>query len=231
MSAEAVGWVYRHSPYAGATFQVHSAIADSVNDQNDNEFWLPLRRLAEKARTRPSTAKVARDQLLADGFIAELQTPSPGRGNVGRYRFLFPDVPVVYDTRNVRSPNISPEPNVRSAAPNVRSAAPGSDPPHLDLKQPKGTQDTRPRALPEDWAPSSELREWAAKSFPAADLELETQSFRDHYRFNGKPGKDWDAAWRNWIRNTLKFSKQRPGQMRMTNEEALQEAMRRDGLL
>lgn len=98
MSAEAVGWVYRHSPYAGATFQVHLAVADSVNDQHDNEFWLTRGRLAKKARVSPRSAFTALTTLTEGGFL-DLLDESSGR-TPSRYRFLYPDVPVVYDSRS-----------------------------------------------------------------------------------------------------------------------------------
>lgn len=102
MSADATGWVYGHSPYTGVTFQVHHAVADSVNDQNGNEFWMTKPKLAIKARTSVASAKRAMETMVADGFLEQL-TESGGRGP-SRYVFLFPDVPVIYDARSTGSP-------------------------------------------------------------------------------------------------------------------------------
>lgn len=100
MSAEATGYVYRFSPYRGTTFQVHHAVADSVNDQNDNKFWMRQGPLAQKARCGREAANEALATLVADEFI-ELLEQGGGRGRPSLYRFLFPDVPVAYDTRKV----------------------------------------------------------------------------------------------------------------------------------
>lgn len=99
MSAEATGWVYRHSPYRGAVFAVHHAIADSVNDQHDNEFWMALGKLAMKARLARPTVSEAVAKLTADGFIESVGEVDTTSGVPNRYRFLFPDAPVVYETR------------------------------------------------------------------------------------------------------------------------------------
>jgi hypothetical protein len=103
MSAEAVGWVFRHSPYAGATLNAHLAIADSVNDQNGNEFWMAQARLAKKARIGRRTAQTALENMLTDGCL-ELLEEGKAAGQPNRYRFLFPDLPLKYDSQErVRS--------------------------------------------------------------------------------------------------------------------------------
>lgn len=55
------------------------------------------------------------------------------------------------------------------------------------------------------WKPNSELIEWCASEFPDVDIVTETQKFMDHFAANGKPMKDWNAAWRNWMRRSRDF--------------------------
>jgi hypothetical protein len=96
MSAEAMGYVFRHSPYKGAAFMVHLAIADSVNDQNGNKFWMSLGKLAAKCRSTRQTTSSIMDQLCADGWLMELKR-EPGRTVL--YQFVFVDAAVVYESR------------------------------------------------------------------------------------------------------------------------------------
>lgn len=96
MSADAAAWTYRHSPTTGATFQVHQAIADSVNDLHRNEFWMSASRLAQKARVSDRTARTALHDLADAGLIELLEAH---RHRPSKYRFLFPDIPVVYESR------------------------------------------------------------------------------------------------------------------------------------
>jgi len=102
MSAEAVGYVYRHSPYLGARFQLHHAIADSANDQNDFLVWLGVKKLATKTRLTPRSVVSGLAQLTRDEFL-ELVDGQHGQSRGATYRMLFPDVPVVYDSLEGRS--------------------------------------------------------------------------------------------------------------------------------
>jgi hypothetical protein len=89
VSAQAVGWVWTHSPYKGATLLVQLAIADSVNDQNENELWMSLVKLSRKARVDRVTARLALRTMVRDGLLLVVQ--EPGRETPGRYRFMMPD--------------------------------------------------------------------------------------------------------------------------------------------
>ena len=105
VSAEAVGWVYRHSPYRGQFLAVHLAIADVVNDQAGHQFWMSLPKLASKARVDRGTAKRAIDHMCSkdewgqEPFLVLVQQSNGGRSRPSVYRFRYPDVPVVYETR------------------------------------------------------------------------------------------------------------------------------------
>jgi predicted transcriptional regulator len=65
-----------------------------------------------------------------------------------------------------------------------------------------------PRATPPPaaFAITRPMRDWAQRKAPAADLELETENFLDHHRARGSLFKDWNAAWRTWMRNSIKFA-------------------------
>ena len=56
-----------------------------------------------------------------------------------------------------------------------------------------------------DYKPSKTLLDWQFKNFPDINVELETEKFIDFFISSPKGVKmDWDAAWRNWIRNSSK---------------------------
>ena len=60
---------------------------------------------------------------------------------------------------------------------------------------------TRKRAtpLPDDWAPTEAHRILAAER--GIDCDLEAEKMRDWAAAKGETGKDWDARFRNWLRN------------------------------
>ena len=90
MSAEAVGWVYKFSPYTGATFSIHLAIADSANDQYGMELWMALGKLGRKARVSRSTTSEIVAQMVGDGLLELVEQSKGGRHRPSRYRFLMP---------------------------------------------------------------------------------------------------------------------------------------------
>ena len=98
MSAEAMGWVYRHSPAKGATLLVHLAAADSANDQHGHELWMRQYWLAAKARVSRESVNKALAWLCEHGLL-ELLESGKATGSANRYRLLMPELPAVWDSR------------------------------------------------------------------------------------------------------------------------------------
>jgi hypothetical protein len=63
------------------------------------------------------------------------------------------------------------------------------------------------RPLPDDWKPTDAHRSLAVEV--GVDLEVEEAQFRDHAKANDRRQRDWDAAFRTWLRNAKKFTKAR----------------------
>lgn len=66
------------------------------------------------------------------------------------------------------------------------------------------TRSTRGTRLPNDWQPPPEYLTWARENGNGLDLSLEADKFRDYWI--AQPGQkgvkvNWNATWRNWIRN------------------------------
>lgn len=90
MSAEATGWVWKHSPLSGAQLLVHLAIADVVNDAHEHMFWMTTSKLAEKARVGRSATVTALRELVENGYLAVVESGG-GRGRGTTFRFIFPE--------------------------------------------------------------------------------------------------------------------------------------------
>jgi hypothetical protein len=71
---------------------------------------------------------------------------------------------------------------------------------------PKLNPPTRKHRLPPDWQPRDEERKRAQEL--GLDCDAEAAHFRDHHTAKGEPGLDWHAAFRNWLRNAVKFARQ-----------------------
>ena len=103
----------------------------------------------------------------------------------------------------------------RHATPEIDDATPRNATQHQ--KKPRGEErreeviDTAPSAksprgtaLPETWTLPDDWKTWAEKERPDVDPQTAADSFRDFWI--AKPGKegrktDWQATWRNWVRN------------------------------
>lgn len=88
MSAEAVGWVFKHSPYKGTALLVHLALADAVNDLHDNEIWATQTTVGIKSRTSRETASRIMGGMVRDGCLVLLED-NARTGKPNRYRFMF----------------------------------------------------------------------------------------------------------------------------------------------
>jgi hypothetical protein len=74
---------------------------------------------------------------------------------------------------------------------------------NITIKEPKRT----PTRITEEYWPSQKLQDWVMKELPDVGWKLETQKFVDYFlSVSGSKGikSDWDAAWRNWMRNSRK---------------------------
>lgn len=104
MSWQSVGWVYERSPFTNAgPFSVHVAMAEVVNGENRNEFWMSMDKLARKSRTSRATAMRTVATMVEIGLLRVLESR---QGGTTRYRMLFPvDAPVTYDQYHGDTPD------------------------------------------------------------------------------------------------------------------------------
>lgn len=73
----------------------------------------------------------------------------------------------------------------------------------LKIKAVKAPKVRRPHPLPSDWEPRVEEGQSADAS--GLNCKAEADSFRDHHTAKGSRFEDWHAAFRNWLRNAVKF--------------------------
>jgi hypothetical protein len=70
--------------------------------------------------------------------------------------------------------------------------------------------------LPKSWVPNEQHTKKAAEL--ELDLDAEVEAFRDHAAMNGVVRKDWDAAFRMWMRNSAKWGNDRRNPNRVTED-------------
>lgn len=77
--------------------------------------------------------------------------------------------------------------------------------------EPPPPKKKRAVALPDGWVPSARNVEDARNAnFSDEEIRDEAGHFRDHHHARGTTFKNWDAAWRTWLRNARKFGGSAP---------------------
>ncbi len=66
-------------------------------------------------------------------------------------------------------------------------------------EKPSKNRPIRAQALPDGWTPTDAHRQLAAEL--GVDCDLEVEKMRDWALAKGESRKDWDATFRNWLRN------------------------------
>lgn len=61
--------------------------------------------------------------------------------------------------------------------------------------------------LPEDWSPNVRCRTFAMEN--GVDVEHEAGQFRAHAEANDRRQRDWDAAFRQWLGNAVKWRREK----------------------
>lgn len=88
--------------------------------------------------------------------------------------------------------------------------------------------------IDESFEVSDKLRKWAGEEVPQVEIDRETGRFVDHHLARGNQFKDWDAAWRNWMRRApewggyLKATGSRGMPKEITEEERAEDKRKAD---
>lgn len=101
------------------------------------------------------------------------------------------------------------------------SSPPAEQPQEKAQRKTSGTPQ-RGCQLPADFYPDATGVDLAEST--GVNLAIELPKFADHHRAKGSVMKDWQAAWRTWARNSVKFSgpaKQAQAKSRHTGFESI----------
>jgi len=158
-------------------------------------------------------------QILADrGWLTIKRPPHQGRGQYTQYIVTTPK-------RGQEVTPLEPEKRGYEVTPSEKKGLPdegkgvtsprSADPLPIfteEIKQESSAARARPRrtttGIPPDWTPSPALLSWAAKETPTVNPLDEVAQFRDHHLATANAGgiRDWDAAFRKWMRNAVTFA-------------------------
>jgi hypothetical protein len=211
VSAEAVTVVLYHSKAKGAAKLVLWGIA---NHHSDHGAWPAISTLANYAGVTERRVKQIIRELVTLGeiHVQEQGGFSNHQYKTNRYHILI-QCPADCDGSMNHRTGVKPVSgrgeifDIRGEISSTSGVKPTSPEPNKEPNKNLIEPSTR---LPENWQPKESDIQVMRNHFPAIDLKLETHAFRDYWQsVPGAKGKkaDWDATWRNWIRNAHKRSK------------------------
>jgi uncharacterized protein YdaU (DUF1376 family) len=94
------------------------------------------------------------------------------------------------------------EQSVDEAPPNHKPLTTNQEP--ITINQEPTVKGTRGSRLSADWVLPKEWADWAKQERPDLDLRSVSEQFRDYWSAKAGSGStklDWQATWRNWVRN------------------------------
>ncbi len=108
------------------------------------------------------------------------------------------------------TPSSLPPPSGNGRVPVRDSDATGAPPvpPGEGVGEGEGGEPARParaHTLPDGWQPSEATKAWARENHPAHATKGVLAAFVDHARATNRKLIDWDAGFRNWIRQEEKY--------------------------
>jgi hypothetical protein len=109
LSAQATGHVWKCCAFGGAKFLVLLGVADVVNTDHANVFWMTSTNLGNKVRMHPTNVRRHLKELVEDGWLEVLE-PGGGNGKATKFRFhpLETTAPLSYTPKTKRIPTLDP---------------------------------------------------------------------------------------------------------------------------
>ena len=159
------------------------------------------RNLADKAGVGREAVRSAMAKLIEAGYVVRRREAEGGKPPVV--------VTEVYDT--AQTPNLAEVGKPEVGKPDRRETRPISNEPVLVTNEKSNTR-TRKTGVPSGWSPSGELIQQLQDKFPRIVVAEQTDGFLDWHRSKGSKFADWDAAFRNWVRNADKFRRENAGE-------------------
>jgi hypothetical protein len=215
MSIEALSVVLHHSRAKHSAKLVLVGIANHYHPDDDRGAWPSQETLARYANITDRGVRKCIEQLVELGELRVETHGGPTKGSYKPNRYWItlecpedcdrsmnhrPKQPELFDratgtfgqsNRNYLTEQ--PEPQFRRTV---------IEPKERTLKNLKANMTA------DDYEPSNKITETFEADWPGLRLEVELAKFRDNHMAKGSKFKDWDRAFRTWLRNASEWSRE-----------------------
>ena len=86
------------------------------------------------------------------------------------------------------------------------------EPENVELLRTRTQTNSRKTSVPDSWQPEPNTIRQLQGKYPKIDVPDQVDTFVDYHRSKGSKFVDWDAAFRNWIRNAEKYRRENAGE-------------------
>lgn len=245
MSIKVMTAVFERYPFGGGEMLLALALADHASDDG-TRVYPGVKALADKTRQSERTVQYQLRRMQESGWLILVGQGHGGRSMHAEYRISLDWIKgaeiapfqkgatddikgAIHDTKgcNLTQERVQPiapannrhrtinEPSLNRLAPVAADAPP---------KQ----KTSRACTLPEKFEPDATGMDLASEL--GLSVAAEQAAFADHHTANGSTFKDWQAAFRTWLRNSAKFSRRdagrKPAFATNTGETPYQRSMR-----
>lgn len=220
MSVKVMSWVWENGPTDPVERLVLLALADFADDQGN--CYPSMIGIGAKACVTERGARGIVRRLEAAGWVKT--SIGGGRGGKSKYQIVMEKPGTVFPECDDKPGTTFPEYETRKDQnPERDDTKPGTlVPPNRQepsikeitpfIPQPEKPQRrSRKVGLPPDWVPSDRnIADAHARQFSASEIENEAAAFRDYHLAHASIFADWDAAWRTWLGNRIKWGRTKP---------------------
>lgn len=185
------------------------ALADHASDDGTRVFP-SIKALAEKTRESERSVQYQLRRMQEAGWLILVNAGNGGRSMHSEYRISLEwikgaEIALFQKGANDRAKGCNPE------LERVQPIAPANNR-HRTIKEPSvivdadasQTKTAKAMALPDDFAPNETAEQLAGEL--GLVLSHEQDALEDHHKANGSTFKDWQAAFRTWLRSSAKFA-------------------------
>lgn len=184
-------WMVRESELSVYALTVYLALA---SHSGRGGIWPSYEVLAKEARCSERKVSEALRELQGLGVVEVVRRKSSA-GRASNGYVLKP---------NGRVSAVAEVPAPRADTGGGSGTTCGLVPaPRAEEEEPIKKINTRARVeslIDEGWWPSEALVAWAAVEAPGVNVARESAAFVDYFVGEGRKHKDWDRAWKNWMR-------------------------------
>ena len=215
MSVRVMTAVFDRYPNGGGEMLTALALADHASDDGTRVFP-GIKALAEKTRQSERTIQYQLRRMEESGWLILVSAGNGGRSMTSEYRISLDWIkgaeiaPIQKGASDDEKGATGDTKGCKSAQERVQRVAPANNR-HRTINEPSvnraaaatPAKPSRGTVVPSDFEPDQTATRIAAET--GVNLQAELANFLDHHAARGTVFKDWQAGFRTWLRNAVKF--------------------------